>query len=473
MASKRRPSWFTRLKGGSSSSQPSEPSQLGHEVDASTSDARSLMCVKQGDTATPKALALNKKQLNFMQAEADSPGTADSTPVRTSSLRRSPTSSTIAPMDDDSPVSFDLDDESPGADVASDEQSSAERRLLPDGNSSSSSPPASSVPLVEPVNLAGWALPGCVAVEIPAEVKDGSELASSGSELVCSGNLQTGRDDLGPEEKRAETPLEDWIREMPRRRSRGDNDVGNDIPATPRSAASERWDMPTETLIILDWDDTLSPTSNCAYMVSGEKPRENETDILPKLEAAVTKFLTVAAALGHVVIVTMADMGWVQTSANMLMPSVAQAIEELGIKVVSARASLPRRLLRSAFADARDPSQFLKTKAMKRVIKQFYRSDRAARPRSWKNVISIGDSYAERRALQDLVIRRKQWDRHGNWQECFCKTLLLLESPSIEQHCKEIDHMKALLPALVQYDGDVDLNVEPDDLETDLSSLYD
>ena len=47
-------------------------------------------------------------------------------------------------------------------------------------------------------------------------------------------------------------------------------------------------------------------------------------------------------------------------------------IMRVGIDIVSARETIAQRLKRQAFSDDRDPSQFLKTKAMERVIKQFY-----------------------------------------------------------------------------------------------------
>lgn len=66
----------------------------------------------------------------------------------------------------------------------------------------------------------------------------------------------------------------------------------------------------------------------------------------------------------------------------------------------------PARCKREAIAECREPSHFLKRKAMTKTVREFYRGAagrRRPKPRgrSWKNIVSIGDSLAERLALQD------------------------------------------------------------------------
>merc|ERR1711924_80102 len=102
----------------------------------------------------------------------------------------------------------------------------------------------------------------------------------------------------------------------------------------------------------------------------------------------------------------MAEKHWVSSCIAKLMPDVADVLKELNIEIASARESIAHRIRRQAFSDDRDPSQYLKTKAMERVIKKFYSGGGhmmmkpgSSRPRSWKNIIGIGDSCAERLAL--------------------------------------------------------------------------
>jgi hypothetical protein len=245
-----------------------------------------------------------------------------------------------------------------------------------------------------------------------------------------------------------------------------------------RSAASESFDAPSQTLIFVDWDDTLCPTASCKQFLSKVcpcDPSDEERQLLRAHEAEVIELLRCAASLAHVCIVTMAEMDWVHKSIAKLMPDVADVLEDLKIDVVSARESLTQRLRRSAFSDDRDPAQYLKTKAMERILKQFHREGgRVSRTlgtagsRPWKNIVSFGDSTAERFALQDLVFRRNQRDRDGEWKECRCKTLLLLEDPTLLQLTGEVRLMRSLMSVLVHHDGDIHVDLAQEDLEKPL-----
>jgi len=144
------------------------------------------------------------------------------------------------------------------------------------------------------------------------------------------------------------------------------------------------------------------------------------------------------------------------------MPGITPILKELGIEVVSARESCSQRWLRNACCDDRDPSQYLKTKAMKRVIKKFYNDKK--RQRCWKNIISIGDSQAERRALQDLVFRHKQHNRHGEFVDCCCKTLLMIENPSLHAIRQQLRIVTDAMSELVHYGGDIDIDLDSRDL---------
>jgi len=122
------------------------------------------------------------------------------------------------------------------------------------------------------------------------------------------------------------------------------------------------------------------------------------------------------------------------------------------------------KLRREAKVDCRSQSQYLKMKAFLRVVKQFYRSRSFLRRalggmRSWKNIISIGDSDAERLALQDAVFHHKQPDKNGRWKECRCKTVRFLDEPDLGQLTEQINTLRELLPALARHDGDVDLDM--------------
>jgi hypothetical protein len=191
-----------------------------------------------------------------------------------------------------------------------------------------------------------------------------------------------------------------------------------------------------------------------------------------EFQAGVIDLLRTAGALGGVGIVTMASHEWVQECIQTLMPEVGEVLRELGIEVVSARTSASKHFLRESRGDAREPAHFLKRKAMARAIKNFYREPnflrramRVGTRRSWKNIISIGDSQAERLALQDLVFQHAQLDRLGRCKECRCKTLLLMQEPNVEDLIRQHRAIQEALPSLVRHNGDIDIDVSQYDID--------
>lgn len=264
------------------------------------------------------------------------------------------------------------------------------------------------------------------------------------------------------------------------------------------SASDGDWMDADETLIIFDWDDTLCPTSyiRADPRLSYDKvapcfertapdpaetaksspggSREDETEEEDDYEAglrrlrrtleehasAVGALLRLATEFGRVVIVTLAKPEWVQDSIRNFMPSLDGLLEELGIDVAHARDTARPWSRRRGVEQGQDYGQILKTQTMAWVARRFYGTGRGGRPaRSWKNVLSIGDSDVERLALQDVIFRRVQTDGNGNWQECRCKTLKLLEEPSVEQLTGQLESLATWLGFIARYDGDVDIDI--------------
>jgi hypothetical protein len=222
----------------------------------------------------------------------------------------------------------------------------------------------------------------------------------------------------------------------------------------------DQWNEKSETLIIFDWDDTICPTSYGKHHSHAER-----RELWEDHERAVLELLRVAKRLGHVSIVTMAKAEWIEESLAMYLPNLISLLEECGAEVIEARSSLSQHGRHDAFADCRNPSQFAKTHAMERVIRKFYRRDDGMRSRkSWKNILSIGDSTAERLALQDVVFRHRQCDRFGRSKDCRCKTVQLLESPTLRQLTAELQVIVQWLPTLLYHDGDLDLDFASEDL---------
>jgi len=76
--------------------------------------------------------------------------------------------------------------------------------------------------------------------------------------------------------------------------------------------------------------------------------------------------------------------------------------------------------------------------------------------RPWKNIISIGDSDAERLALQETILHYR---KHGRREECHCKSLRLMHEPGLEDLTKELVDLRELLPEVAFHEGHVDLDI--------------
>lgn len=241
--------------------------------------------------------------------------------------------------------------------------------------------------------------------------------------------------------------------------------------ATTRSHV-EMWSTQEETLIMFDWDDTLCPTT---YLKQFRLRTEADPAALAAHVKAVQQLLQVAASLGRVSIVSMASPGWIDHTLECYMPQVDVTLKSLDISMSFAQAGAATKRKREACADAREPSHFLKRRTMTKLIREFYASRVCGRPRlgkhtakgrSWKNILSIGDSDAERCALQDIAMSHTQRDRRGKWKEFRCKTVKLKAFPTLAELTQQVETLTRALPALVHHDGDVDYDVERGDFDS-------
>ncbi|CAK0875853.1 unnamed protein product, partial [Prorocentrum cordatum] len=83
---------------------------------------------------------------------------------------------------------------------------------------------------------------------------------------------------------------------------------------------------------------------------------------------------------------------------------------------------------------------------------------------SWKNVISIGDSTCERQAARKVVPLRPSAE-----QKCRVKTMKLLEEPGLEDLTVQVRAICKIIKAMVQHDGDLDIELGAEDLHDDAS----
>jgi len=258
----------------------------------------------------------------------------------------------------------------------------------------------------------------------------------------------------------------------------------------------EQWHEAHETMIIFDWDDTIFPTSfvwqddrlhwnvpapcldadgaaSTVPMFPDRPDGPAMRDMLEQHEKTAAAMLKLATSFGQVVIVTLAHEGWVETSIRNFLPGLEGVLEKLGIEVIYARNSIPARFLRGVQEEEGcDVHKALKAKAMERVLRCFYgkcHGPRKGQGRSWKNVLSIGDSSAERLALQDVVFQHPQVDRRGRYKECRCKCVKMLSEPSLGFLTIELQVLLSWMHAMVVYDGDIDVDFSDLDEESPLS----
>merc|ERR1719331_2361703 len=83
---------------------------------------------------------------------------------------------------------------------------------------------------------------------------------------------------------------------------------------------------------------------------------------------------------------------------------------------------------------------------------------------SWKNVISIGDSIFERDAVRRVVVNRPSAKK-----KCRTKTAKLLDEPEIEELIAQVKVIHDALGMMVQFDGNLDIEIDEEDLKLDLS----
>ena len=80
-------------------------------------------------------------------------------------------------------------------------------------------------------------------------------------------------------------------------------------------------------IVLVDWDDTLLPSSAIQAALVSQKPLPN----LTHHEVKVLEFLKVLNEIGDVCIVTNAEKGWVEQSACRFMPQIVPIIKTVPI----------------------------------------------------------------------------------------------------------------------------------------------
>lgn len=221
------------------------------------------------------------------------------------------------------------------------------------------------------------------------------------------------------------------------------------------------WPHLSETVIFFDWDDTLCPSSVLSKLGFNKSffKAHNSLDrkeIGMQLQGALNKHSEVAqellrasAAHGKVVVVTLAIQDWLQATIQQFLPSLGSVMEELGVEVIYARKSLPKHRLRNAVMDDLDLGVEMKKAA---IIASLRKHQKMSSSRSILNLISIGDSLAERHALMDVT--------YSSWPSSVCKTIKLADEPQLESLTAELQQLGSYLQALINFPEDRNLDLD-------------
>lgn len=139
------------------------------------------------------------------------------------------------------------------------------------------------------------------------------------------------------------------------------------------------------TLTILDYDDTLLATTFCyknKIQINSPIGRRKRA-LLDGNDDAVKKFLEVCMRLGKVIILTNAEKSWVLNSCKRFMPKSYEIISSLDI--YSARDKYGKS------TNSRNWKKFFVLKDLHPLISKY------------RNVINVGDSDYERKAVLDYA----------------------------------------------------------------------
>ncbi|KAK6589091.1 apicomplexan-conserved protein [Cryptosporidium xiaoi] len=178
-----------------------------------------------------------------------------------------------------------------------------------------------------------------------------------------------------------------------------------------------------KTLIIVDWDDTLIPTT---WMTSNTRfDLKNQ-----QLGTILSLFFQEAMKLGEVVIITNADPSWVYEISEKYLQEILFYLRK--IPICSAR--------QFATKNTYDMVNW-KFRAFYNVIQYFCDKEDGI-----KKIISIGDSYWDRDAVFSVYERNKKI-------EIIPKAVKFVNSPTYEALCEQIIILTSCLQEIVICDG--------------------
>lgn len=250
---------------------------------------------------------------------------------------------------------------------------------------------------------------------------------------------------------------------------------------------------PEQTLLFLDWDDTLFPTTELIYrrhlLDSNAPVPEGLDDELSEWLRAATDLLSSARALsGRCVVLTNAKAPWVHSCLETFAPELkplfdaddpeaisivyaTDVVEQVGGRPVTGSSyCLPSclvgclrfacssrdSLLEEAAQAAKEDMTWAKLVAMEVVAEDFYSRYPG---QTWKNLLSVGDALYEREALSAVSQRRAALAQQLK-ERLKAKSITTPEGPTIGDLTLCLRLLGATLEGCVQYNGSFEANLQ-------------
>lgn len=275
-----------------------------------------------------------------------------------------------------------------------------------------------------------------------------------------------------------------------------------------RRNSQNRYAEKLHTSLLLDWDDTIFPTTwvrkDCGlnWRLSLDEQlepgprRDLIISLLQRLLQRAQEFLNEASQHANIFIVTLARRPWVETSLQNFLPGLKGVIEVLSIRVIYAQEYVREDATEDGgFQSSEQAVRFwthVKREAIAKELGEFHAKNGA----SWKNILSVGDSDFERygtlKAGEDYMRREMEGggllthlnlnaagfahtaegvSKDGHLRRLRTKTVKLLNEPTVEELTAELALLRRWLPHMVRKDDGFDMELDSTDNDERLREL--
>lgn len=248
------------------------------------------------------------------------------------------------------------------------------------------------------------------------------------------------------------------------------------------------WQRNENVLIVIDWDDTLFPTSWLGskrwfheWIRNKDHTAENalkdanvvDREQLAALDLAACKFLEILCRLGQPKCVTLAKEPWVERSMEAFMPKLRELWKEKAVPIFYASAERVMTVKRNghwcehpchtgSFESSILELQLQsdrKRQVIRRLMRHFYKKNGG----SCLNVLSIGDGEPERRAMQEISFWHSNPIKANGRRERFrAKSIQLLDEPTCLKMTVQQKVLLAYIASIVAADQDMDTSFAED-----------